>query len=139
MKKTSLRLLKNAYFISLIIFSNQSLAGQITVDTATSYPYKNLINRTDVVKILYTTTEGIHKCKVEIVLNSMKWVSVEEMLKKMLLMNIFYITTYLSNKLRKYYSKNLSSLGEDYSLIAIATKLFICCMGGYDNNCYIEY
>jgi hypothetical protein len=78
MKKTSLQLLKNISFISLVIFCNLSLAGQVTVDSATNYPYKNLINRTDVVKVFYTTTKGIYKCRVEIALNSMKWISMEK-------------------------------------------------------------
>ncbi|PKG82055.1 hypothetical protein CXF85_14155 [Colwellia sp. 75C3] len=78
MNKTSLQRLINISFISLVIFSNLVSAGQITVYAATNYPYKNLINRTDVVKVFYTTTEGIHKCRVEIVLNSMKWTSMEK-------------------------------------------------------------
>jgi hypothetical protein len=82
MNKTSLQRLINISFISLVIFSKLALADQITIDAAKNYPYKNLIKRTDVVNVFYTTKGGQHKCRVEVALKNMKWASVEKVVNK---------------------------------------------------------
>ena len=76
MKNTSIKLIKNIVFISIIIFCQLAKAEHITVEKAKNYPYKNLINRTDVIKVFYITNDEKQQCKVEVVLDQMKWISV---------------------------------------------------------------
>jgi len=66
----------------MLLFCNSTFAEQLTVDTALNYPYKNLINRTDDVKIFYTTNNDNLTCRVEIKLDKMKWASVEKKINK---------------------------------------------------------
>ena len=76
MKNLSIKLIKNIVFISIVIFCQLAKAEHITIETANNYPYKNLINRTDVVNVFYITNDENKKCRVEILLDQMKWTSV---------------------------------------------------------------
>ncbi len=82
MKYTSTQLIKNISFIILFIYCNLAFADQITIDTANNYPYKNLINRTNIVKVFYIENDGGYKCRVEVLLNNIKWTTVEKEVHK---------------------------------------------------------
>jgi len=75
MKNISIKLIKNIVFISVVIFCQLAKAEHVTVATAHNYPYKNLIDRTDVIKVFYIKDDEKKKCKVEVVLDQMKWTS----------------------------------------------------------------
>lgn len=57
--------------ISVLLICNIVNAEEVMVSSANNYPYKNLINRTDVVKIFYTTFDGEQRCRVEVKLDEM--------------------------------------------------------------------
>ena len=78
MKNLSIKIIKNIVFISMIIFCQLVKAEHITIKTANNYPYKNLINRTNVVNVFYINTDDKKKCRVEVVLDQMKWTSVSK-------------------------------------------------------------
>jgi hypothetical protein len=82
MKEKLINLLKNSMFISTLLIFNIVNAEEVTVNSANNYPYKNLINRTDVIKIFYTTFDGEQSCRVEVELDEMKWISVEKAINK---------------------------------------------------------
>lgn len=66
----------------LLGFCHLANAEQITISTADNYPYKNLVNRTNAINIFYTTDNGNHRCRVEITLKKMKWLSPEKQVNK---------------------------------------------------------
>ncbi|MEW6998912.1 hypothetical protein AADZ86_14605 [Colwelliaceae bacterium BS250] len=71
------KLLNGMVFVSLLAFCNIAAAESITVHTANNYPYDNLINRTHQVKVFYTNSDKKMSCRVEVVLDEMKWTSAE--------------------------------------------------------------
>ncbi len=82
MKKTSIQFIKYLAIISSLIFVQLAAAEKTTIDTANTYPYKNLINRSDTVNIFYMTKNESSRCRVEVVLKKMKWTSVEKEMSK---------------------------------------------------------
>lgn len=86
MKNTLIKSFKNIALMGIFLFSNLASAEHITIDTANNYPYKDLINRTSDIKIIYSTNSESFSCKVEVVLDKMKWVSTEKNISK----EIFY-------------------------------------------------
>lgn len=74
--------LQNIAYASVLLFCNLAIAEQLTVNVANNYPYKNLINRTDDVKIIYITNNKSFVCRVEVILGNMKWASVEKKISK---------------------------------------------------------
>lgn len=78
MKEKLLKLLKNILITSVLLNSNLAKAADFTVNSANNYPYKNLVERTDAVKVFYTNNGGEQRCRVEVILKSMKWVSAEK-------------------------------------------------------------
>lgn len=82
MKKILLEQLKIIAFASFLLVSNLAGAENITVHTASSYPYENLINRSHNVKVFYTTNDENISCRVEVVLDSMTWTSAEKEINK---------------------------------------------------------
>ncbi|KGJ95234.1 hypothetical protein [Colwellia psychrerythraea] len=82
MKVSTIKFFKNVIIVSLLVFCNLTSANNITVDKVNNYPYKNLINRTDDIKIFYITRDGSQTCNVEIILKNMKWTSIEMEVKK---------------------------------------------------------
>ncbi|WNC71736.1 hypothetical protein RGQ13_16690 [Thalassotalea psychrophila] len=82
MKNILTKSFKNIALISIYLFCNLAIAEQITIDAANNYPYKDLINRTSDVKIIYITNNESFSCKVEVVLDKMKWVSTEKKISK---------------------------------------------------------
>ena len=87
MKSASLNIFKTMYLISIFLFCNLASAEYFTVDRADNYPYKNLINRTDTLKVFYIMNGRRFSCKVEAVLDNMKWVSPEKNISKELFYN----------------------------------------------------
>jgi len=75
MNHISINLFKNILLCSALLFCNIANAENITVATAKNHPYKDLINRTDKVKIFYIMNNKNVTCKVEVVLGKIKWVS----------------------------------------------------------------
>lgn len=82
MNNRSIKLIKNIALISIIVFCQLAKAEHITIEAANNYPYKNLINRTDVVNVFYITDDEKQQCRVEVILNQMKWTSVAKKIKK---------------------------------------------------------
>ncbi len=82
MKGLLIKSLKNITYASILLFCNLAMAGQLTVDVANNYPYKNLIERTDDVKVIYITNDESLICRVEVILDNMKWSSVEKKVSK---------------------------------------------------------
>jgi len=82
MKKTLMKFIKNTAVISTLIFCQLANAEHIIVDMANNYPYKNLISRTDAVKVFYITNDGNRHCRVEVVLDKMKWTSADKEISK---------------------------------------------------------
>ena len=78
MNNISIKFIKNIVFISITIFCQLAKAEHITVESANNYPYKNLVNRTDVVNVFYIINDEKQKCRVEVVLGQMKWTSEEK-------------------------------------------------------------
>lgn len=77
MKEKSIKLLKSILITSFLMICNLASAEDITVNSANNYPYKNLVERTDVIKVFYTTNGGEQRCRVEVILKKMKWISSE--------------------------------------------------------------
>jgi len=82
MKKISTKSLKYVAIISSLIFVQLAVAEKTTINTANTYPYKNLINRSDTVNIFYIKKNESSRCRVEVVLKNMKWTSVEKEVSK---------------------------------------------------------
>jgi hypothetical protein len=82
MNVKSMQLLKYIVITSILIVCNLACAEGLTVAEAKSYPYRNLIDRTDSVKIFYTTNDGEQSCRVEVALDKMKWISVKAVVKQ---------------------------------------------------------
>ncbi len=82
MKITLLKYLLSILFISSSLFFNLANAESVTVDTATNYPYKNLIDRTGDVKVFYIRKNNNISCRVEVVLDKVKWISAEKKIDK---------------------------------------------------------
>ncbi|AAZ27769.1 hypothetical protein [Colwellia psychrerythraea] len=78
---------KTMYLTSVFLFCNLAGAEHFTVDRAENYPYKNLINRTDSLKVFYIMNGESFSCKVEAVLDNMMWVSPEKKISKELFYN----------------------------------------------------
>jgi len=74
-------------FTSVFLFCNLTVAEQVTVSVANKYPYKNLMGRTDDVKVFYTTNDKVFTCRVVVRLDNMKWTSVEKQISKQLFNN----------------------------------------------------
>ena len=96
MKKTLIHLTNIIALASIFLFVNLANAESITVHTANSYPYENLINRTHQVKVFYITNDENISCRVEVALDGMKWTSVEKNINKEL-----FTPNILSNCLSK--------------------------------------
>jgi hypothetical protein len=62
-------------------------AEKIQVDSAKDYPYKDLINRANIVNVFYIKKNNVISCRVEIVLEKTKFTTVEIKLNKALYMN----------------------------------------------------
>jgi len=73
---------KTIHLISILLFCNLTNAAHFTVDSTDNAPYKNLINRTDSLKVFYTINGGSFSCKVEAALDNMMWVSPEKKISK---------------------------------------------------------
>jgi len=82
MKKTLVKSFLNIAYIGTLIFFNLASAEQFTVNIANNYPYKNLVERTDDVKVIYITNNEKFSCRVEVILDKMKWSSVEKEISK---------------------------------------------------------
>ncbi len=65
-------------FITTLFLSSIANAQHFTVSNAADYPYKNLVNRTDQVKVFYTTNKQNISCRVEVELDKMTWSSAEK-------------------------------------------------------------
>jgi len=78
MKSLIIKSIISILLLTLLSVSNLVSAEQFTVVKADNYPYKDLINRSDAVKVLYTKNNGIVNCQVEVALDNMKWVSKEK-------------------------------------------------------------
>ncbi|WOH37264.1 hypothetical protein RI844_18175 [Thalassotalea fonticola] len=102
MTNATINIFKNIALISIFLFLNLANAEHITVDTANKYPYNDLINRTDDVKVFYTNNDEKFSCKVEIVLDKMKWVSTEKKISKE-----FFYNDPLSNCLSRDKAKQI--------------------------------
>lgn len=77
-----INMLKRLLFISVLLFCNLARAEYITISTADIYPYKNLIERTDTVKVFYIKNDGNLSCRVEVLLGNMKWASAKKKISK---------------------------------------------------------
>ena len=82
MKNTLTELFNNIPLASILLFCSVANADHITISTANNYPYKNLINRTDNINISYITNDENTRCKVEILLGKIKWISTENIINK---------------------------------------------------------
>jgi len=82
MRKTSIQFLKYLAITSSLIIVQLAAAEKTTINTANTYPYKNLINRSDTVNIFYIQKNESSRCKVEVVLKNMKWTSAEKEVSK---------------------------------------------------------
>jgi len=82
MTTTSIQLIKYTAILSSLIFVQLAAAEKTTINTAKTYPYKNLINRSDAVNVFYITKNESSRCRVEVVLKEMKWTSVEKQVSK---------------------------------------------------------
>lgn len=89
-------------YTSLLLFCNLTVAEQLTVSIAKKHPYKNLMGRTDYVKVFYTTNDKVFTCRVVVGLDNMKWTSVEKHITKQL-----FINNPLSNCLSKDSAKHI--------------------------------
>jgi hypothetical protein len=104
MKNISLKVFKNMCLINIFLFCNLANAEHLTADRADNYPYKNLINRTDSVKVFYIMNSGSFSCKVEVVLDNMMWISPGKRISK----ELFYNDP-LSNCLSREKAKHILS------------------------------
>jgi len=77
-------------------------AEKIQVNSAKDYPYKDLINRANIVNVFYIKKNNVISCRVEIVLEKTKFTTVEIKINKALYMN-----DVLSNCLAKETAKQL--------------------------------
>jgi hypothetical protein len=102
MKLVMTNLLKNMAIVIVSLFCNIVSAEKIQVDSAKDYPYKDLINRANIVNVFYIKKNNVISCWVEIVLEKTKFTTVEIKLNKALYMN-----DVLSNCLSKETAKQL--------------------------------
>jgi hypothetical protein len=102
MKLVITNLLKIITIITVFLFCNIVSAEKIQVDSAKDYPYKDLINRANIVNVFYIKKNNVISCRVEIVLEKTKFTTVEIKLNKALYMN-----DVLSNCLSKETAKQL--------------------------------
>lgn len=65
--------LKTQIIISFLLISNIAKAEHVMIFSASDYPYKNLIKRTDEVKIFYINNDEGLSCRAEIKRNNQKW------------------------------------------------------------------
>jgi len=82
MKGSLMKLLISLVCTGVLSFCNLAFSEHFTVSSANDYPYRNLIDRTDDVKVFYTETSKGFNCRVEVKLDNMKWVSVEKKMNK---------------------------------------------------------
>ena len=115
MNKKSMKRLKYMVVISVFIICHLASAEGFTVAGAKNYPYRNLINRTDSVKVFYTTNDGEQSCRVEVFLNKMKWTLWEKPLTKIISTKISSLIVCLEKLQKRYFCKRFSSLGEVYN------------------------
>ena len=87
MKLVITNLLKIITIITVFLFCNIVSAEKIQVDSAKDYPYKDLINRANIVNVFYIKKNNVISCRVEIVLEKTKFTTVEIKLNKALYMN----------------------------------------------------
>jgi hypothetical protein len=104
MKNVSVKIFKTIYLVSVFLFCNLAGAEHFTVERADNYPYENLINRTDSLKVFYIMNGGSFSCKVEAVLDNMMWVSPEKIISKE-----FFYNDPLSNCLSREKAKQILS------------------------------
>ena len=64
------KLVKPLIFAGLMALSVTASAGMETVFTVKGYPYKDLVQRSDRVKLIYTEDESGVECHVEVDINS---------------------------------------------------------------------
>jgi len=82
MKTLIIKSITNILLLAVLSISNLVSAEHITVVKADNYPYKNLINRSDAVRVLYTKNNGVVNCKIEVALDNMKWSSKEQIINE---------------------------------------------------------
>jgi len=82
MKEKLSKLLKSMLITSFLLSCNLANATIITIHSANNYPYKNLVERTDIIKVFYTTNGGEQRCRVEVISKKMKWTSAEKKVGK---------------------------------------------------------
>lgn len=102
MKLVITNLLKIITIITVFLFCNIVSAEKIQVNSAKDYPYKDLINRANIVNVFYIKKNDVISCRVEIVLEKTKFTTVEIKINKALYMN-----DVLSNCLSKETAKQL--------------------------------
>jgi hypothetical protein len=112
MKGISLKIFKTMYLISVFLFCNLANAKHLTVERADSYPYKNLINRTDSIKVFYIMNGGSVSCKVEAVSDNMMWVSPEKTISKELFYNDPLSNCLSQDKARQILSQTFLEFGQ---------------------------
>ena len=72
MKKTLIKLLGVIACTSVLLFCDLAFSEHVTINVASDYPYRNLINRTDDVKVLYIENNDKFSCRVEVLLDNRK-------------------------------------------------------------------
>jgi|GEM_PF-4011677 len=82
MKNTLNELVKKMIFVIAVLFCNLASAENITIRSADTYPYNNLLERTDDIKVIYVTDDKNLTCRVEVVLDKMKWTSAANIISK---------------------------------------------------------
>lgn len=86
----------------MFVFCNLVSAEKIQVDSANNYPYKDLINRANVVNVFYIKNNDVISFRVEVVLEKTKFTTEEIKINKALYMN-----DVLSNCLSKETAKQM--------------------------------
>lgn len=75
-------LLKTLILLSLSSISLMASAELSMVFTEKGYPYKNLVNRTESVKIFYTEKDHEVSCRVEVEVDGTNWKSAKQQVSK---------------------------------------------------------
>jgi hypothetical protein len=87
MNNVPVNIFRSLILMTFLLLCNLANAEHFSVGKTGNKHYKNLINRTDSIKVFYTMNNKDFSCKVEVVLNNMKWVSTERKISEELLFN----------------------------------------------------
>ena len=77
MKKLFAKSALYVFSVATCIFTNIAGAEHITINAANGYPYQNLMNRADEVKVFYITNGGSFTCNVQVTKGKRVWNSIE--------------------------------------------------------------